>query len=46
MGANGRAAALRDLDWSRDGERFNETLREWVGQLRPATPARRAAHGT
>jgi glycosyltransferase involved in cell wall biosynthesis len=45
MGANGRAAALRDLDWSRDGERFNEMLREWVGQLRPSTPARRAAHG-
>jgi glycosyltransferase involved in cell wall biosynthesis len=45
MGANGRAAALRDLDWSRDGERFSDTLREWVGQLRPPTPARRAAHG-
>ena len=45
MGANGRAAALRDLDWSRDGEKFSETLREWVGQLRPPTPARRAAHG-
>jgi glycosyltransferase involved in cell wall biosynthesis len=46
MGAAGRAAALNDLDWSRDGERFSETLRGWVGQL-PATAApRQAAQGT
>ena len=46
MGAAGRAAALRDLDWSRDGERFSETLRGWVSQRAPAAPTRRAAHGT
>ena len=46
MGAAGRAAALRDLDWSRDGERFNETLSGWVSQRAPSPTQRRAAHGT
>jgi glycosyltransferase involved in cell wall biosynthesis len=46
MGASGRAAALRDLDWSRDGERFSETLQGWVAKRAPSTPQRRAAHGT
>src|SRR5207344_3102289 len=29
LGAAGRAAAVRDLDWRRDGRQFTETLRRW-----------------
>ena len=29
LGAAGRTAARRDLDWRQDGARFTETLRQW-----------------
>jgi glycosyltransferase involved in cell wall biosynthesis len=29
LGAAGRAAAVRDLDWRQDAARFTETLRQW-----------------
>lgn len=47
LGAAGRAAALRDLDWSRDGERFSAILRDWAGQTQAARrPVRRVAGGS
>jgi glycosyltransferase involved in cell wall biosynthesis len=30
LGAAGRAAAVRDLDWTSDGARFGELLRSWA----------------
>ena len=30
LGASGRAAAVRDLDWNSDGQRFGELLRGWA----------------
>lgn len=46
LGSAGRVAALRDLDWRRDGERFSATLRAWAEETRRRpSPARRAAGG-
>jgi len=32
MADNGRAAALRDHDWNRDGEQFARVLEQWVNE--------------